>query len=59
MKRPPRELSETEMRARIRKIRVDLDLYRLPSPERLQLLEQLVTEQDALILSMARAAAEA
>lgn len=56
-KRPPRELSQTEIRERIRKIRVDLELYRLPSPERLDLLEQLARCQDELIVQISERAA--
>lgn len=55
-KRPPRELSETEMRERIRKIRVDLEIYRLPSPERLDLLEKLAQSQDELLRLMSQRA---
>ncbi len=47
-----RDLSETEMRERIRKIRVELEVYRLPSPERLGLLEKLVLAQHELIAQM-------
>ncbi|HEY2538206.1 MAG TPA: hypothetical protein VGI28_01710 [Stellaceae bacterium] len=47
--RTERPLSETEIRERIRKLRADLELFRLPSPERLQLLEALVLAQDQLV----------
>lgn len=50
--RAPRELSQTEIRERIRKIRVDLEIYRLPSPERLDLLEKLAAAQQELIAQM-------
>lgn len=55
----PRARSKAEIREVIRKLRHELDIHRLPSPERLQLLEKLVVEQDELILYMVRAAAQA
>lgn len=48
------DLSRVELQNRIRGLKEQLDLYRLPSPERMSLIERLLEVQDRLIELMKR-----
>lgn len=43
------DLSKAELLSRITHLKADLKIYRLPSPERMMLLERLAQVQDRLI----------
>lgn len=48
------DLSRVELQNRIRGLKEQLGLYRLPSPERMSLIERLLEVQDRLIELMKR-----
>lgn len=43
------DLSKAELQERIRVLKKDLGIYRLPSPERMTLIERLLEVQDRLL----------
>lgn len=43
------DLSKAELLERIRVLKKDLEVYRLPSPERMTLIERLLEVQDRLL----------
>lgn len=43
------DLSKTELQGRIGALKEQLEIYRLPSPERMTLIERLLEVQDRLL----------